>query len=389
MSNLNENIPELPTIDEISIELPAVSEYCSASRLPELFKSLEIDTLPVINMQGKLVGIISEYDLAEILPEWSFDKESHLHEHLASELMTKDVWTETRDTNISEILSRVNKMHTRVIPIVEKDGTYTGTAITRTEIVNYLTRFVKPPSLGGLATPLGVYITDGRHQAGTGNAGLFLTGLVFGVIIYFVQFASLFALGLTEIESLDGKSLPLILISQIALFLIILRLTPLVKIHAAEHKTINAIEKGMPLNVETVKMQPKEHLRCGTNLMVLIIGIQLIILVYVSYLTTFSPLLQFLFLIVGFSFVFSHWKRGGMFVQKYFTTIKPPEKYILSGIKAGEEIIRKNKEDTNPAPASFLHKLWNIGIIQIISGFILVNYILGALQTFFFVVKSI
>ena len=389
MSNFYENIPELPTINEISIDLPAVSEYCSASRLPELFKSLEIDTLPVINMQEKLVGIISEYDIAEILPEWSFEEESHLHDHLALELMTKDVWTETSDTSISEILSKVNKMHTRVIPIVDKDGIYTGTAITRTEIVNYLTRFVKPPSLGGLATPLGVYITDGRHQAGAGNAGLLLTGIIFGFIIYFVQFVSLIALGLSDLEAIDGKVLPLILISQVGLFLIILRLTPLVKIHAAEHKTINAIEKGMPLSVETVKMQPKEHIRCGTNLMVLIIGLQMIILVYASYMTNFSPLLQFLFLIVGFSFVFSNWRKGGMLLQKHFTTVKPPDKYILSGIKAGEEILRKNKEDTNPAPAGFFHKLWNIGIVQIITGFILVNYFLGALQTFFFAVKSI
>ncbi|HSA07145.1 MAG TPA: DUF1385 domain-containing protein [Candidatus Gastranaerophilales bacterium] len=389
MNAYNENLPELPTIDEISIELPAVSEYCPATRLPELFKSLAIDTLPVVNTFGKLVGIISEYDLAKILPEWSFNEESYLHDYLVSSLMTSDVWTETSHTNISELLAKINKMHTRVIPIVEENGTYTGTVITRTGIVEYLTRFVKPRSLGGLATPLGVYITDGKHQAGAGNLGLFLTGALLGTIIYIVQSVFLFIFGISEIEKLENQYIPLFLVGEIFLFLLILRFTPLVKIHAAEHQTINAIEKGMPLSIETVKMQPKEHIRCGTNLMVLILGIQFVILVYASYLTSINPLFQFVFLITAFSFVFSNWKKGGMLLQKYFTTVKASEKYILSGIKAGQEILKKNKEDTDPASSSFLSKLWNIGLIQIISGFILINYFFDTIRALLFITKSI
>lgn len=386
MSDYKENLPGLPSIEEISIELPAISEYCPASRLPDLFKQLDIDTLPVINIKGKLVGVISEYDLAKILPEWSFDRESYLHEQQVSSLMTRDVWAETRNTNISDLLNKVNKMHTRVVPIIEEDGTYTGEVITRSSIVHYLTQFVKPRSLGGLATPLGVYITDGKHQAGAGNLGLFLTGVSLGAIIFLVQMAFLLVLKESNIESIESKYIPLVLIGQIFLFLLILRFTPLVRIHAAEHQTINAIEKGIPLTMETVKSQPKEHVRCGTNLMVLIIGIQLLILIYASYLTAISPLLQFIFLIVGFSFIFSYWRRGGMFLQKYFTTVKAPEKYILSGINAGEEILRKNKEDTSAQSPSFSKKIWNMGIIQIIAGFILVNYIFGAIQKLLFAV---
>lgn len=389
MSDYKQNLPKLPSIDEISTDLPAVSEYCPASRLPELFKAFDMDTLPVIDIKGRLVGIISEYDLAKILPEWSFEEESYLHEQQVSSLMTQDVWKETKDTNISELLSKVNEMHTRVVPIVEEDGTYTGTAITRSSIVHYLTQFVKPRSLGGLATPLGVYITDGKHQAGAGNLGLFLTGVSLGGIIFFVQLASLLALGGTDLEEVSTRYIPLILIAQISLFLLILRITPLVRIHAAEHQTINAIEKGMPLTVETVKSQPKEHVRCGTNLMVLIIGIQLIIIIYASYLTAISPLLQFIFLIIGFSFIFSYWRKGGMLLQKYFTTVKAPEKYILSGIKAGEEILRKNKEDTKPDSASIFTKIWNMGIVQIITGFILVNYVLGSVQSLLIFIKNI
>ncbi len=380
MSDYGENFLNLPSIEEISIELPAISEYCEISRLPDLFKHLKIDTLPVIDIKGKLVGIISEYDLAKILPEWSFDSESYLHEKQVYELMTRNVWSEKKETSISGLLSKVNEMHNRVIPIVEEDGTYTGEAFTRTAIVHYLTQFARPRSLGGLATPLGVYITDGKHQAGSGNFGLFLTGTALGTIIFFVQLIVFIILGESDIESFDSRLIPLILIGQIALFLLILRFTPLAKIHAAEHQTINAIEKGMPLTIETVKSQPKEHIRCGTNLMVLIFGIQLIILVYASYLTSINPLLQFIFLIIGFSFVFSNWKKWGMLLQKYFTTVKASDRYIKSGIKAGEEILRENKEDVSPKSPSFYKKVWNMGLFQIIFGFITINYVLRAIQ---------
>ncbi len=370
-----DKIPELPTIDEISEVMPAISEFCPATRLPGLFRETQSDTLPVINLNGKLTGIISEYDLAKIIPEWSMDPESYLHDYFVSSLMTKDVWTETTDTSISGLLNKVNEMHTRVVPIVEKDGTYTGNVITRSAIIHYLTMLVKPRSLGGLATPLGVYITDGKHQGGVGNLGLFLTGLSLGLIIAVVQFLTILILGFLGIDIIEGEALLLLIIGQIALFLLILRLTPLVKMHAAEHQTINAIEKGMPLTIETVKMQPKEHVRCGTNLMVLILGIQIIIITYASFLNKIDPLLQFLFLVIGFSFVFSYWKQGGMFIQKYFTTVKPSDKYIRSGIKAGEDILKKYKEDTTPGSPSLLQKIWNMGLIQIVTGFILINYI--------------
>lgn len=370
-----DKITELPAIDEISEEMPAVSEYCPASRLPELFKEVQSDTLPVIDINGKLTGIISEYDLAGILPEWSMDRESYLHEYPVSSLMTRDVWSEKTDTSISELISRVNEMHVRMVPIVEDDNSYTGRVFTRSAIIHYLTRLVKPRSLGGLATPLGVYITDGKHQAGTGNLGLFLTGIALGLIIAFVEIITSITAGMFNIDVINGEGIPLLIFLQIALFLLILRFTPLVKLHAAEHQTINAIEKGMPLSVETVKMQPKEHIRCGTNLMVLILGIQIVIITYAGFFSRFDPLFQFLFLVMGFSFVFSYWKQGGMLLQKYFTTVKAPEKYILSGIKAGEEILEKYKQDTEAASPSVFTKIWNTGVIQIISGFILVNYI--------------
>ena len=46
--------------------------------------------------------------------------------------------------------------------------------------------------------------------------------------------------------------------------------------HGAEHKTINCIENGFELTVENVKWQSKQHKRCGTSFMLLVVLISLV-----------------------------------------------------------------------------------------------------------------
>jgi uncharacterized protein YqhQ len=46
--------------------------------------------------------------------------------------------------------------------------------------------------------------------------------------------------------------------------------------HGAEHKTINCLENGFELTVENVKWQSKQHKRCGTSFMLLVILISLL-----------------------------------------------------------------------------------------------------------------
>ncbi len=46
--------------------------------------------------------------------------------------------------------------------------------------------------------------------------------------------------------------------------------------HGAEHKTINCIEHGYELTIENVKWQSKQHKRCGTSFMLLVVLISLV-----------------------------------------------------------------------------------------------------------------
>lgn len=49
--------------------------------------------------------------------------------------------------------------------------------------------------------------------------------------------------------------------------------------HGAEHKAINCIENGFELTVENVRWQSKQHKRCGTSFMLLVILISLLLFI--------------------------------------------------------------------------------------------------------------
>jgi len=46
--------------------------------------------------------------------------------------------------------------------------------------------------------------------------------------------------------------------------------------HGAEHKTIHAHEQGLPLDVEHIRPQPLEHIRCGTGFLLIVVLISVI-----------------------------------------------------------------------------------------------------------------
>lgn len=75
---------------------------------------------------------------------------------------------------------------------------------------------------------------------------------------------------------------------RLAIFIAYVSLTSLMKdikrtymYHGAEHKCINCLEHGLPLTVENVMNSSREHRRCGTSFMLLVMLISIIIFVLV------------------------------------------------------------------------------------------------------------
>ena len=51
--------------------------------------------------------------------------------------------------------------------------------------------------------------------------------------------------------------------------------------HVAEHKCINCIEHGLPLTVENVRKSSRQHKRCGTSFLFLVLAISIVLLLLI------------------------------------------------------------------------------------------------------------
>ncbi len=143
-----------------------------------------------------------------------------------------------------------------------------------------------------------------------------------------------------------------ILITYIGL----ISLTPDIKrtfmYHGAEHKCINCIEHGMELNVENVRKSSKQHKRCGTSFLIIVM---LISIVFFMFIRVDSKILQLLLrlllvpVIAGVSFEFI--RLAGRFdnpivnilslpglLMQHLTVKEPDDDMIEVGIASVEAV---------------------------------------------------
>ena len=95
--------------------------------------------------------------------------------------------------------------------------------------------------------------------------------------------------------------------------------------HGAEHKTINCLENGYELTVENVRRQSKQHKRCGTSFMLLVILISLIFFLFLPSLNLLGRVLSRVLLvpfIAGVSYEFI--RLAGKSENKVVTILSQP-----------------------------------------------------------------
>ena len=122
--------------------------------------------------------------------------------------------------------------------------------------------------------------------------------------------------------------------------------------HGAEHKCINCIENGLPLNVENVMKSSKEHRRCGTSFIFFVLFISIIFFIFIRVDTLWLRLVIRILLIpviAGVSFEFIRWagnsnskaanvlSRPGMWMQA-LTTKEPTPDMVEVGIASVEAV---------------------------------------------------
>ena len=122
--------------------------------------------------------------------------------------------------------------------------------------------------------------------------------------------------------------------------------------HGAEHKCINCIEHGLGLNVENVKKSSKEHKRCGTSFLLIVMCISMVVLMIVNFdsrLYNFCARIVLIPVIAGVSYeilrLFGRFDNGfvnflskpGLWMQG-LTTKEPNEDMIEVAIASVEAV---------------------------------------------------
>ncbi|MFC2071013.1 DUF1385 domain-containing protein, partial [Chloroflexota bacterium] len=144
-------------------------------------------------------------------------------------------------------------------------------------------------------------------------AGLVVViSLAFSVVLFFL--VPLFLTGLFNIESsilfnlVDG----VIRVAIFIIYLMAMSLMPDIRrvfaYHGAEHKTVNAYEAEVPLEIETIRRYGTAHVRCGTSFIFAVVIISIIVFSFVGLHTIWLMVLSRIVLIpviaaIGYEFI--------------------------------------------------------------------------------------
>ena len=161
----------------------------------------------------------------------------------------------------------------------------------------------------------------------------------------------------TLIALLEGVIRLVIFVAYIA----IISLTPDIKrtfmYHGAEHKCINCIEHGLELNVENVRASSKQHKRCGTSFLLIVMLISIVFFMFIRVDSGVLRLLLRLLLIpviagVSYEFIrlagrYDNWfvnllSQPGLWMQR-LTTKEPSDDMIEVGIAAVNAVFNWKK----------------------------------------------
>jgi len=236
----------------------------------------------------------------------------------------------------------------------------------------------RPASVGGMATPFGVYLTSGALRGGVSLYAVMATGAAMFLMMVAGAVLAVLALSPLDHTSLSETAKTTIAdVGAIFMFLLIMRLMPLSGTHGAEHMTVHAMERGEELTPEVVARMPRVHPRCGTNLAVavsLFVGISQAAWIPDQGIRTLTAVIVTLFC----------WKPIGSFAQQYITTRKPNARQLRSGIKAGNELIERYSV-ARFSTASIPKRIWNSGLLHVVAGSSIAYLVLkGAMMLFHF-----
>ena len=191
-----------------------------------------------------------------------------------------------------------------------------------------------------------------QEKALMGGTVAFSIVLALAIFFALPYFLSVFFRKVIDSETLIALLEGVIRLVIFVAYIAIISLTPDIKrtfmYHGAEHKCINCIEHGLELNVENVRASSKQHKRCGTSFLLIVMLISIVFFMFIRVDSGVLRLLLRLLLIpviagVSYEFIrlagrYDNWfvnllSQPGLWMQR-LTTKEPSDDMIEVGIAA-------------------------------------------------------
>ena len=328
----------------------------SLARAAWLLRESPAASVPVVE-NGRLLGLVTDRSLARALEEGIGNLSS------VSSVLETGCPTIPSFATGAEALRRFADVNSKELVVVDAEGRFQG-LLSPSDLFPRVEAPPLLPTVGGMATPFGVYLTAGGMRAGAGHLALVSTGMALFALLLGATLAGTWladwaaiSLGLARYHAWMLNALPVVL------FLVGMRTMPIAGTHAAEHKVVHALENGEPLELEVVQRMPRVHPRCGTNIAVAI-GI------FIS-LASFKWIdVEQIRLVVALLVTVFVWRPIGHFMQFFVTTKTPSDRQLLNGIEAGRELIR-NVQGRRRARPSILQRILASGMLHVMAGSLL------------------
>lgn len=302
-------------------------------------------------------------------------------------MMEMDALAAAPPTSLHDALEMLSASGLPTLPIVDPETGLVLAVLARPDAMPA----PAPPRLGGMATPLGVYLHDGVSSGGAGFWGLFLTGVTMSLLALTAQ-AVAQGLSLAAVShpalwarwqalAPPGVQTWLAAVSPwlpLPLVFLLLRLLPMSGTHAAEHQVVHCIERHTPLTPSCVRAMPRVHPRCGTNLFA---GFTLFLMTFLGVFCAATAwgwaMLDSVSLaaMLAAPLTLAYWRRVGGWIQFWFATRPASDRQIAGAIRAADEVLVRRKQRMESRQQDrFLvpRRVWTMGIAQIFLGYLAV-----------------
>jgi uncharacterized protein YqhQ len=165
---------------------------------------------------------------------------------------------------------------------------------------------------------------------------------------------------------IDGAIRMAIFILMISSFSLSKDIRRVFEYHGAEHKTVFNWEAGLPLSVENARVQPRQHPRCGTSFLMVVMLVSIVlfsVVAFSSFAYNIAVRIALIPVIAGISyeiirlsakkeagFLFKLITRPGVWLQN-ITTKEPDDLQLEVAIVALKESLKLEPQPAEAAPA--------------------------------------